>query len=148
MDHDLAWLEGPTCACNLGPLYRHHHRVKQTGWTKVRERSGAVAWTSPSGRRYVSPSQHEPPAAAVRPLPPLVVPDPLDLLSDLEREQELWHADPGAPVWAGSELSDVCDDVEPEDVPDPLGRRLRWGDTRWTVDLDDHTAWEPVPGRW
>ncbi len=54
LDHDLAWPAGPTCACNLGPLCRRHHRAKQTGWTKTRRRCSegveVVRWTSPTGR--------------------------------------------------------------------------------------------------
>jgi hypothetical protein len=35
-EHDRAWPDGPTCACNLGPCCRKHHRIKQLGWTKTR----------------------------------------------------------------------------------------------------------------
>jgi hypothetical protein len=58
LDHDLAWPYGPTCACNLGPLCRRHHRIKQLGWIKHRRADGGVRWTSPSGRSWTSPSQH------------------------------------------------------------------------------------------
>lgn len=58
LDHDLAWPFGPTCACNLGPLCRRHHRIKQLGWTKHRLPDGSVRWTDPVGRRWLSPNQH------------------------------------------------------------------------------------------
>ncbi len=70
VDHDTAWPSGPTCACNLGPLCRHHHRLKQqqlgqdrdasTGWLKHRQDDGSVRWTSPTGHTWTSPPQHEP----------------------------------------------------------------------------------------
>lgn len=62
LDHDLAWPFGPTCACNLGPLCRRHHRIKQLGWIKHRRSDGSVRWTSPAGRSWTSPSQHPVPA--------------------------------------------------------------------------------------
>ena len=81
-EHYLAWPNGPTCACNLGPCCRRHHRVKQLGWSKQRGAGSAVTWTSPGGgRRWVSPSQHEPPAADVRPLAAVPADDPLRDLS-------------------------------------------------------------------
>jgi hypothetical protein len=58
LDHDLAWPYGPTCACNLGPLCRRHHRIKQLGWTKQRRPDGSIRWTSPTGRSWTSPNQH------------------------------------------------------------------------------------------
>jgi hypothetical protein len=58
LDHDLAWPFGPTCACNLGPLCRRHHRIKQQGWTKHRHADGSVRWTDPTGRSWTSPHQH------------------------------------------------------------------------------------------
>ena len=139
-EHDLAHPEGPTCACNLGPCCRRHHRVKQQGWTKTRQHDSAVAWTSPTGRCWLSPSQHQPPAAPVRPLPALRAPDPLDELSPTYADDELWRllGRPDDP--AAYELRAI--DADPDDVdPDPLGN-----DTRWTLDLTDPYAWtEPAP---
>ena len=66
IDHDLAWPTGPTCPCNLGPLCRRHHRIKQTGWTKTRHHTG-IRWTSPSGRHHDSPSPWTPPQDAGSP---------------------------------------------------------------------------------
>jgi hypothetical protein len=88
-EHDLAWPSGPTCACNLGPCCRRHHRVKQLGWTKTRGRRGVVTWTDPIGRSWTSPGQHQPPQRAQRPPPPIPAADPLDELSPLELEDEL-----------------------------------------------------------
>lgn len=70
LDHDLAWPFGPTCACNLGPLCRRHHRIKQLGWQKTRLSNGAVRWASPSGRMWLSPAQHPPLAPARRRVAP------------------------------------------------------------------------------
>jgi len=49
-EHDRAWPAGATCACQLGPCCRRHHRVKQEGWTKTRGEHSAVRWTTPTGR--------------------------------------------------------------------------------------------------
>ncbi len=76
LDHDRAHPHGPTCACNLGPLCRRHHRVKQLLMTKDRVDGGAVRWTSPTGRSWTSPAQHQPPAHPVsRPAVALDEPD-------------------------------------------------------------------------
>lgn len=54
VDHTVPYhLGGRTCLCNLAPLCRRHHRVKQArGWTLEQVGSGVLAWTTPSGRRY------------------------------------------------------------------------------------------------
>ena len=156
LDHDTAWPTGPTCACNLGPLCRRHHRIKQTGWLKTRTAT-AVGWTSPTGRTWTSPTPHEPPAPQVRPLGPVLVPHPLDLLGPAELEQELWALAPDSPLFDGAAPSGFCDDLDPDADPDDhaahsltagdvdsdhLGERIRNGDTRWTLDLADVQAWE------
>lgn len=44
---------GRTCECNLGPLCRHHHRVKQRqGWRLEQPEPGVLAWVTPSGWKY------------------------------------------------------------------------------------------------
>jgi hypothetical protein len=61
LDHTVAYDEdGPTCECNLAPLCRHHHRVKQAeGWTLQQASPGVMSWLTPAGRRYVTlPSKH------------------------------------------------------------------------------------------
>ncbi|MCW2680822.1 MAG: hypothetical protein JWM62_2223 [Frankiales bacterium] len=142
-EHDLAWPDGPTCACNLGPCCRRHHRIKQLGWSKTRTAAG-VTWTSPGrGRSWLSPAQHAPAAAATRSLPPLPADDPLAELSPLQQIEELW--------W----LADCPDDPESLELraaptrdaepDDHLRDLLRTGDTRWTLDLDDPYAWWPAP---
>lgn len=46
---------GRTCECNCGPACRKHHRVKQgPGWTVTQPEPGVLAWTTPSGRTYVT----------------------------------------------------------------------------------------------
>jgi hypothetical protein len=53
-DHTVAYHRGGrTCLCNLAPLCRHHHQVKQTpGWRLDHTTLGTLTWTTPSGRRY------------------------------------------------------------------------------------------------
>ncbi|MGN6599136.1 MAG: HNH endonuclease signature motif containing protein, partial [Actinomycetes bacterium] len=46
---------GTTCAANLIPLCRRHHRCKTfTDWTVVREADGTVVWTTPTGHVYTT----------------------------------------------------------------------------------------------
>jgi len=54
IDHTIAYRRGgKTCLCNLAPLCRHHHDVKQTiGWTLEQTSPGTLTWTTPAGRRY------------------------------------------------------------------------------------------------
>ena len=140
LDHDTAWPQGPTCACNLGPLCRRHHRCKQTSWTKQRTRDGGVRWTSPSGKSWTTPSQHQPPQPAVRALPPLPITTELDDLSPLALEDELRHLDPGSPIWHDPLAHELrADDTEPED-DDGFPT-----DTTWNLDLDDPYAWLDLP---
>jgi hypothetical protein len=56
LDHTLAFEEGgATCDCNLGPLCRHHHIVKQRpGWHLTQDDHAVFTWTTPTGRRYVT----------------------------------------------------------------------------------------------
>lgn len=139
LDHDQAWPDGPTCACNLGPLCRRHHRTKQEGWTKQRAPDAGVRWTHPTGRSWTSPVPYEPPAVAARALPLLPLPsDALDQLTPLELEEELWQLGllPDDPE--GLELR--TEDVEPE-RPDTLGDLLLSPAARWSIDLADVDAW-------
>ncbi|MEU5988446.1 DUF222 domain-containing protein [Spirillospora sp. NPDC047418] len=54
LDHTVPWRPGTTCRCNLAPLCRRHHRLKQTpGWTLHQIWPGLMIWTSPSGGWYV-----------------------------------------------------------------------------------------------
>lgn len=55
-DHTLAFdAGGLTCECNLSPLCRRHHRMKQReGWQLEQPRPGIMAWRTPGGRRYVT----------------------------------------------------------------------------------------------
>jgi hypothetical protein len=46
---------GKTCLCNAGPKCRHDHRLKQQPQWKVEQRPGGTfAWTTPSGRTYIT----------------------------------------------------------------------------------------------
>lgn len=141
IDHDRAHPDGPTCACNLGPLCRRHHQVKQLLWSKLRTRGGVV-WTSATGREQLSPPQHQPPATPTRPPPPLPTPHPFDQLSPWEVDEELW--------WLGLLPEDPeayelrVPDVEHPDDVDP-DRAARWADTSWGRDLHDPYLWaEPA----
>src|SRR5487761_1109028 len=51
---------GRTCECNLAPLCRTHHRMKQAEqWQLEQISPGVMAWLTPAGRRYITlPSQH------------------------------------------------------------------------------------------
>jgi Domain of unknown function (DUF222) len=55
IDHGIPYPEGPTSACNLCCLCRHHHRMKhRSSWTVEHGDLGTIIWTSPTGRRYVT----------------------------------------------------------------------------------------------
>jgi hypothetical protein len=51
---------GRTCECNLAPLCRHHHRLKQAdGWRLEQPEPGVLVWHTPAGRTYTStPTQY------------------------------------------------------------------------------------------
>lgn len=141
IDHDRAHPDGPTCACDLGPLCRRHHQVKQLLWKKLRT-AGGVVWTSATGRQQLSPAQHLPPATPTRPPPPLPTPHPFDELSPWEVDEELWWLEllPDDPDAFELRSRDVehPDDVDPE-------RAARWTDTSWSQDLNDPYLWaEPA----
>ncbi|WP_165966884.1 HNH endonuclease signature motif containing protein [Actinomadura sp. 7K507] len=54
LDHTVPWRPGITCRCNLAPLCRRHHRVKQTpGWGLHHVWPGLLIWTTPSGAWYI-----------------------------------------------------------------------------------------------
>jgi hypothetical protein len=61
LDHTIPHgQDGLTCECNLAPLCRHHHRVKQAeGWKLEQTSPGSMIWATPAGRRYTTlPSKH------------------------------------------------------------------------------------------
>ncbi|HLX50647.1 MAG TPA: DUF222 domain-containing protein [Streptosporangiaceae bacterium] len=61
LDHTIAYDDGGvTCECDLAPLCRRHHRLKQSQqWGLEQVSPGVMAWLTPAGRRYVTvPSQH------------------------------------------------------------------------------------------
>jgi hypothetical protein len=55
LDHTVPYDQGgPTCLCNLAPLCRRHHRLKQAdGWALIQLDEGSLAWLTPSGRTHV-----------------------------------------------------------------------------------------------
>lgn len=55
IDHRVPYDHGgPTSACNCQPLCKRHHLLKHhTRWRLDRLPTGAYAWTSPTGHRYV-----------------------------------------------------------------------------------------------
>jgi hypothetical protein len=138
-EHDLAWPQGPTCACNLGPCCRRHHRVKQEGWTKTRQVDGSVRWTTRTGRTWTSRNQHQPPATPIRALPSIPTPNPFDELSPSQLEEALWWLAECPDDPAGLELR--AEDREPDDDTDRTRQRLVSGDTSWSLDLQNPYAW-------
>jgi hypothetical protein len=61
LDHTIAHEDGGrTCECNLAPLCRRHHQLKQAqGWKLEQNSPGIMTWLTPAGRRYTTlPSQH------------------------------------------------------------------------------------------
>ncbi len=54
LDHTLAYDHGGrTCECNLAPLCRAHHKVKQAdGWRLDQPEPGVLQWVTPAGWRY------------------------------------------------------------------------------------------------
>jgi hypothetical protein len=56
LDHSKAWhLGGLTCPCNLAPLCRHHHRLKQAnGWWLEQPEPGVLVWRTPTGLTYTT----------------------------------------------------------------------------------------------
>ena len=44
----------PPASCNLGPLCRHHHRLKthDPGWTLTNHGNGTYTWTTPHGTTH------------------------------------------------------------------------------------------------
>jgi hypothetical protein len=49
---------GPTHPHNLGPLCRHHHRLKhEAGWELEQPTPGHFIWTSPLGHTYITPDR-------------------------------------------------------------------------------------------
>ncbi len=61
MDHTTPYPVGPTCACNLGALCRHHHRLKTLGgWKLEQPTPGHFTWTAPTGHHYrVAPDDED-----------------------------------------------------------------------------------------
>jgi Domain of unknown function (DUF222)/HNH endonuclease len=55
IDHHLAWKNGGlTTDDNLGPLCRHDHRLKHSGWKLKQTKPGHYQWTSPLGHTYTT----------------------------------------------------------------------------------------------
>ncbi|MFA1550577.1 HNH endonuclease signature motif containing protein, partial [Actinomadura chokoriensis] len=54
LDHTVPWQPGVTCHCNLAPLCRRHHRLKQrTDWRLFQIWAGLLIWITPSGAWYI-----------------------------------------------------------------------------------------------
>jgi hypothetical protein len=54
LDHTTPYDQGGrTCECNLSPLCRRHHQIKQApGWHLLQPEPGTLIWTTPNGRSY------------------------------------------------------------------------------------------------
>ncbi len=136
LDHDRAHPHGPTCPCNLGPLCRHHHRLKQSLLHKTRRDDG-VHWTSPTGRSWLSPTQHPSPQPPVRPLPPLPDPDDPDDPDGPDVDQDgstdlAWLAGRADRLRADDPHNEPDADRDPYTLIRPTG---------WGLALDDPTRW-------
>ncbi len=59
LDHTVDYAKGGrTHPHNLGPLCRHHHRLKhEAGWKLEQPKPGHFIWTSPLGHTYHSPDR-------------------------------------------------------------------------------------------
>ena len=61
LDHTIAWDDSRmTCECNIAPLCRSHHQIKQAqGWKLEQPEPGILIWASPSGlTRSTVPSSY------------------------------------------------------------------------------------------
>jgi len=55
LDHTIAYPDGLTDQCNLGPKCRRHHKAKQApGWKVEQPEPGVIRWTLPSGRAHTT----------------------------------------------------------------------------------------------
>ena len=60
-DHTQPWEDGGvTCECNLAPLCRPHHRIKQAqGWKLEQQEPGILVWATPAGlTRTTTPTSY------------------------------------------------------------------------------------------
>ncbi|TDD60238.1 HNH endonuclease [Actinomadura darangshiensis] len=54
LDHTVPWRPGITCRCNLAPLCRRHHRLKQRlDWQLIQIWPGLLIWVTPSGTWHI-----------------------------------------------------------------------------------------------
>ncbi|WP_207939076.1 HNH endonuclease signature motif containing protein, partial [Actinomadura darangshiensis] len=54
LDHTVPWRPGITCRCNLAPLCRRHHRLKQrSDWHLFQIWPGLLIWVTPSGAWHI-----------------------------------------------------------------------------------------------
>jgi hypothetical protein len=61
-DHTREWEDGGiTCGCNLAPLCRRHHKIKQAqGWKLEQPEPGVLVWTTPAGlTRTTTPTRYQ-----------------------------------------------------------------------------------------
>jgi hypothetical protein len=60
-DHTQPWEDGGlTCECNIAPLCRRHHQIKQAqGWKLEQPEPGLLVWTTPAGlTRTTTPTSY------------------------------------------------------------------------------------------
>lgn len=62
IDHRIPWSERKlTCICDLGPMCRHHHRIRHTfGWTYELVEGPDFVFTTPLRRRYTTSGRSPP----------------------------------------------------------------------------------------
>jgi hypothetical protein len=56
MDHTIPYDKGGrSCECNIAPLCRYHHILKQSeGWRLEQPEPGTLAWITPAGWKYIT----------------------------------------------------------------------------------------------
>ncbi|MFN8080559.1 MAG: HNH endonuclease signature motif containing protein [Kineosporiaceae bacterium] len=65
VDHRIPYSDGgATCECNLHPLCKHHHRLRERGFTPTLVDPGTgmpiTQWVTPTGRTIRTETEHPP----------------------------------------------------------------------------------------
>ncbi len=106
LEHATPWHDGGhTNDTNLNAICPRHHRAKHdAGWQPQQQPDHTIAWTSPTGHRYVEPAATYPidrttqPTAPPQPPEPPEPPEPTDVSPpDVPEPTEVTAADPDPP---------------------------------------------------
>jgi hypothetical protein len=115
LDHGNPWPHGPTSGANLTPKSRRHHRAKQAGWTIRHLPDGTILTTSPNGRTYRRPPQHDPPPTITRSVPASTGPPRRRFDPNLARFPDFSRPSVLEQAWAAH----LARPPEPPPAPDP-----------------------------